>query len=120
MKKVRRGVFGCPHCHAEFRHNFKRWALALPVMLVVTVGLFHIAPGLGIWVIAGGLLSASLIARRAPEYLVDTPGDSVAPQIMTQEQKESTFFKVAIFCFLLIVTCALGWSLVYLLRFLLR
>jgi len=120
MKKVRRGVFGCPHCHAEFRHNYKRWVVAMPVMLVVTLGLFYFFPDLGIWIIVGGVVVTSLIIGRSPEFVVDRLGQTIEPQEITPQQRESTFFKVAILCFFLIVMCALGWSLIYLLKFLLR
>ena len=118
MKKVRRGVFGCPHCHAEFRHNYTRWAIALPVMLVVTLCLFYFLPGLGIWIIVGGVAISSLVVSRSPEFVVERPGRVVEPHRMTPQQKESTFFKVSIFCFFLIAICAVGWSLIYLLKFL--
>src|SRR5262245_60000050 len=82
MNKVRRGVFGCPHCHAEFRHNYKRWAISLPVMLVVTLALFYWSPALGIWIVMGSVLITSLIVGRSPEFIVDRPGGRVEPHVM--------------------------------------
>ncbi len=120
LRKVRPGVFGCPHCRAEFRHNYRRWAVAIPVMLIVTLCLYYFLPGLGIWIVAGGAVITSTIIGRTPEFLVDRPGQSIEPQVRTPQQRESTFFKTAMICFFLIAMGALGCSLVYLIKFLLR
>src|SRR5258708_33242616 len=82
LKKIRSGVFGCRHCGAEFRHNYKRWAVALPVMLVVTLCLFKFLPDLGIWIITGGLFVTLLVVGRSPEFLLESPGRTTDPHLM--------------------------------------
>lgn len=120
LKNARPGVFACPHCGAEFRHNYRRWAVAIPTMLVITLSLFYLAPDLGLWIFIGSVFLTSIIAGGLPEYVTQTSGRQIEPHQLGPHQRMSTFYRVAMTCFFLVAMTALGWSLVHLIKFLNR
>ena len=85
LKRLRRRTFLCPECQAEFRHNFRRWMVAIPVMLAVTVGLYLLVPQLGLWIIGIGVLLSWVFARNAPEYRVVRAGRPIQPRRRTEQ-----------------------------------
>lgn len=120
LEKGQGQAFVCPHCGAEFRHNYKRWALAIPVALVVTICFLYLLSDLAIWIVIGGVYVASIFAGGAPEYVVDVPGRKVERLEMPRQKRESAFFKVSITFFFLVAMGALAWSATYAMKFLLR
>lgn len=111
LRKREDRLFVCPRCQAVFRHNYKRWALAIPIMAGVTLTLFYLVPGLGVWIILGAIFVTALLTGRMPEYIMVAPGGPAERTEIQPSERESTFFKVSIFCFLVIALVSLGWSL---------
>ena len=120
LRKVRPGMFGCPRCQAEFHHNYRRWAAGVPLVILLAVALFYLLPGLGVWIVIGAVGISSLIIGSGRDFIIDLPGQSVEPCFISPQEKESTFFKIAMVCFFFIAMVALGWSLTGLIQFLRR
>jgi hypothetical protein len=67
------GGFVCPACGCVFRHNFRKWLVAVPVAIGVGLALFYLAgsfipPMLIGFVVAPAI--AFIILSRLPTYIV--------------------------------------------------
>ena len=72
------GRFVCPGCGCGFRHNIRKWLIAIPVAVVVALALFYFAgsfipPILIAFVVVPGIVFVILL--RVPSYIITRPSD---------------------------------------------
>ena len=79
--------FRCSACRCEFRHNFRKWIVGIPILLIVSAS---VAYSVNRWLSASGevlaqYLGASLgfgvsffVIARTPSYIITRPGTAPA------------------------------------------
>jgi len=108
-----RGLFVCPVCNCEFRHNFRKWYVGIPLVVVFAVVLrwmLHL-PGLTVAFLA--TLSTALTIARMPTYIVVTAGKDVTAEERLQvrsPQKESRWFLILLISLVTVILTILIWS----------
>ena len=76
LAKSSGGDFLCPTCSCVFRHNTKKWFIALPVVLLTALGALYltwdVVPPIAIAFLSAG--GVALVLSRIPNYSFVTPG----------------------------------------------
>ncbi len=115
LSKSPSGNFICAICCCEFNHNFQKWAIGLPVALIVALGLwfvlrefahniaFNFAPAI-----------ALLLVYRWPSYAIIKQGQE--PDVSTQNEsfqakRESRWFMALLFGLVVVVLAILICSI---------
>jgi uncharacterized membrane protein len=83
LTKSSTGSFRCPDCQCEFRHNFRKWVIGIPVGLVAALLLLWLTYGSFIPPIVVVFLSVGVtgfILSRIPSYFITPPGSVPAEQ----------------------------------------
>jgi hypothetical protein len=68
--------FVCPACGCVFRHDFRKWLIAIPVAIVVALALFRFVGSFIPPILIGFLVApavAIIILSRFPTYIVARP-----------------------------------------------
>ncbi len=92
LAKNPKGLFECSLCHCEFRHNFKKWIVAIPIgfILIVTalkgaqfIPVLKFVPPIALAGIGFGI--TGILVSRMTHYLISKQGPEVPPE-PTQSQ----------------------------------
>lgn len=82
-------AFQCPVCGCAFRHNFKKWIVAIPSVLLFCVVLLHLTKTVPAFhfippvvCVFAGLFGAVLVTRRMPDYNISNRGTYPPPPPM--------------------------------------
>ena len=89
LVKTPKKIFQCPVCRCEFHHNYHKWIIAIPAVVVVCVVLLRtvkiILPIVLVWV---SLIAVAVATRNLPDYKISQLGKNPPP-----EPRQSEVFK---------------------------
>jgi uncharacterized protein (DUF983 family) len=81
LNKTPKKVFRCPVCECEFQHNYQKWLIAIPLVLIVGIVLLclvkFIPPIVLVWV---SLIAAVIATRTLPDYKISQLGKNPPPE----------------------------------------
>jgi hypothetical protein len=82
-------IFRCPICECEFQHNYQKWAVAIPTVLVVCVVLLRIVKFLPpIVLVSFSLIVATVAIKNLTDYKISQLGKNPPPEPRRSEAFE--------------------------------
>ena len=108
------GSFICPICGCEFRHNFRKWLIGLPLALVVTAALWLIFPHPTIKIAFLVPVVTGVAVMRIPTYSIITEGREVKSTDLVEapaRPKESRWFLVVLGLLVAVILTLLAYSI---------
>lgn len=80
LTKSMTGGFRCPDCQCEFRHNFRKLVIGIPVVLILTLLLGYLTYGSFSFVVLLGIgVTAFVLLFRIPPYIIIRSGSGRVP-----------------------------------------
>ena len=109
-----RGLFVCPACRCEFRHNLRKWFVGIPLVIVFAVILWRVLhlPGLPTAFLA--TLATTIIISRMPTYIFVSAGRELTAEErpdMPPPRKESRWFLITLFLLVAVILGILIYSI---------
>jgi hypothetical protein len=82
-------VFRCPICECEFHHNYHKWLIAIPAVLLVSVVLLRTVKIIPPIVLASAsLIAVAFATRNVPDYKISQMGRNPPPEPRQSEAFE--------------------------------
>jgi hypothetical protein len=114
LNKSEKGFFTCPICSCEYKHNFIKWLVAIPFVVLMSILEFCYTIPFGpiaVWLAIGAVLA---ITKFMPDYRILhngiesslLPATKDMPQPRKKESKRFTVFVVVIVALFL---AAVAW-----------